>query len=155
MTGMTPRRLQLWADPSRLAGFDGETALEHATVCLRQQRDDVELTQIKQLSPDSIGVVLLVAPTVRREDEDDIAAALREILEIGPGHDVWIPDERGEVRGISGQGRSCPECGGSDGSHLPGCPRSRQRAISGQGHRCPECGGFDRSHVTGCPRSGR
>jgi hypothetical protein len=126
MTGMTPLRLRLWADPGELTGFDGETVLENARAQLRELRDDVELTHIELLSPDSIGAVLLAAPTVRVDDIDGIATDLRALLGIGPGPYAPIPYEPGAVRSIGGQGRTCPDCRASDGSHLPGCPRSRR-----------------------------
>lgn len=126
MTGRTPRRLRLWADPGRLTGFDAEIVLENARTHLHQRRDDVELTHIEQLSPDSIGVVLLAAPTLRSQDIDEIATDLREYLGIGPGRQRLLPDQVTEVRGIGGQGRTCPRCGASGGSHLPECPRNRR-----------------------------
>jgi hypothetical protein len=123
MTGRTPRRLRLQADPGRLAGFDGETVLEDARTRLGQLRDDVELTHIEWLSSDSIGVVLLTEPTVRGEDIAEIVTHLREILEIGPGPGEWLPADVGKVRGIGGEGPTCPDCWAPDGSHVPGCPR--------------------------------
>jgi hypothetical protein len=123
---MTPIRLRLWADPGQLAGFDGEIALENAQAHLRELRDDVELTDIDLVSPDSIEVVLLRAPTVGIEDIDQIATDLRAFLGVGDGPYVVVPDDHGAVRGIGGQGRTCPDCRRSDGRHTPGCPRSRR-----------------------------
>jgi hypothetical protein len=126
MPSMTPRRLRLWGDQGRLTEFDAENALRKARRRLRQLRDDVELVHIEQLSADSVEVALLVPPSVRSEDIDEISAALRESLEIGAGPYALIPDRDEEVRGIGGQGSTCPVCRASEGSHVPGCPRSRR-----------------------------
>jgi hypothetical protein len=128
MPGMTPRRLRLWGDPSRLTGFDAENALEEARRRLRQLRNDIELMHIEQRSASSIETVLLVAPSVRSEDIDEIVSVLRESLQIGAGPYALMPDADGDEddrgRGIGGQGPTCPCCGAPDGSHLPKCPRS-------------------------------
>lgn len=155
MTGMARHRLRLWADPSRLTGFNGAAVLDSARIHIRQLRGDVELTVIAQESPDSIGVVLLTAPTVSSDDIAEITADLRAFLDIGPGPDALIPDEAEGVRGIGGQGRTCPECRASDGSHLPGCPHQGGRIISPEGSTCPECRASGGSHLPGCPRSRR
>jgi hypothetical protein len=122
MPGMTPRRLRLWSDPELLSGFDADSAAAEARRRLRGLRDDIELMHVSQQSPDSIGVVLLVAPSVRGEDIDEIAAVLREALGIGAGVDELLPERAEEVRGIGGEGRTCRSCGAPDGSHVPGCP---------------------------------
>jgi hypothetical protein len=128
------RRLELRADPSRLTSFDGPTVVEDAQTRLRQLREDVELTRLELLSPESIGVVLLVEPTVSDEDIVEIAARLREILGIGPGIDEEVPDGIGAIRGdfweeaprnIGPEGSTCPVCRGLDGGHVPGCPEER------------------------------
>ena len=75
MPGMTRRRLRLWTEPGRLTGFAAESALNAARQRLRELRDDVELTHVQLLSDDSIGVVLLVAPSAGIGDIDEIAAA--------------------------------------------------------------------------------
>jgi hypothetical protein len=126
MSGMTPLRLRLWAESAELTGFDAETALDSARTRLADLRGDVELTHVERLSPDSIGVVLLAAPTIAADALGGIVADLRAALEIGPGLYVPIPSDPGAVRGIGGQGRTCPDCGATDGSHLLGCPRSRR-----------------------------
>lgn len=126
MTGMARHRLRLWADPGRLTGFNGAAVLDSARTHMRQLRGGVELTAIVQESPESIGVVLLTAPAASSDDIAEIAADLRAFLDIGPGLDVLVPDEVDRVRGIGGQGRTCPECRASDGSHLPGCPNGRR-----------------------------
>lgn len=122
MPGMTRRRLQLWADPGRLAGFDAGNAFAEAQRRLRELRDDVELTLIRQLSPDSVGIVLLAAPSVGAAGIDEIAAVLREALGLGAGRTELVPDGLEEVRGIGGPGHTCSECGLPDGSHRRGCP---------------------------------
>jgi hypothetical protein len=126
MPNMTRRRLRLWGDPSQLTGLDAVNALEEARRRLRELRDDVELMRIERLSPDSIAVVLLVAPSVRDEDIDEIATALRETLGIGAGPAVLMPEDVERVRGIGGQGRTCRACGATDGSHVRGCPEDRR-----------------------------
>jgi hypothetical protein len=125
--GTTPLRLRLWADPSQLAGFDREIVLPNARMHLREQRADVELADIELTSADSIDVVLHAAPTVGLDDLDEIATDLRAFLGIGPGPYAPIRDQPGAFRGIGGQGRTCPDCRASDGSHLLGCPRSGRR----------------------------
>ena len=125
MTGMRPRRLQLWADPSKLTEFDAVSAHREARRRLGELRDDVKVMRIQRLAADSIEVVLLVAPPVHDEDFDEIAAVLRETLGTGPGRTLLIPDELDRVRGIGGQGRTCPCCGAPDGSHVRDCPEER------------------------------
>ncbi|HUN30373.1 MAG TPA: hypothetical protein VMU95_00020 [Trebonia sp.] len=124
MEGMTPYRLRLWADPSRLDRLDGPAALDGARTRLRQRRGDFELVVIERLPPDSIAVIFLAAPAIRGEDVDQFAAVLRELLEIGPGTQVLLPAQFGEV--IPSQGSTCPDCRATDGSHVPGCPRGRR-----------------------------
>lgn len=126
MPGMTPRRLRLWGDPGLLAGFDADSVTAEARRRLRGLRDDVELVHVSQQSPDSIGVVLLAAPSVRDEDIDEIAAVLREALGIGLGVDELLPEQVEEIRGIGGEGRTCRGCGAPDGTHVPGCPAERR-----------------------------
>jgi hypothetical protein len=126
MPGMTPRRLRLWGDPSRLTGFDAENALEHARGRLRQLRDDIELMHLEQRSASSIGILLLVAPSVRTEDFDEIASVLRESLVIGAGPYALLPDGDEDDRAIHGLGRTCSACGAPDGTHLLECPRSQR-----------------------------
>lgn len=129
MTGMTPSRLRLRlrADPSRLTGFDGETALADARTRLRELRADVELAHLELRPPDAIGVVLLAGSMVSGESIVEIPGQLREILGIGPGADEWLPDAPGPVRGpspmenIGPPGNRCPACGGIFGAHVPGC----------------------------------
>ena len=125
---MEPLRLRLSADPSRLAGFDNKAGLEQARSRLSQIRDDVVLTHVEHLAHDAIGIVFLIVPTVGADDIDDIAADLREALDIGPGTSELISSEAGDgyvkgVRGIGGQSAVCPACGLGGGRHLPGCPR--------------------------------
>jgi hypothetical protein len=123
---MTERRLRLWADPGRLTGFNPDTAWRAAGLRLRELGYDVELTHIERL-PDSVGVILLVGPSVTAADLDEIAAALRETLDIGAGSDALLPeDEGGAVRGMPSAGRRCSLCELPDGRHVPGCPNERR-----------------------------
>lgn len=123
MPGMTRRRLQLWGDPERLAGFDPGIALDQARQRLGELRVDVEVTHIEQPAPDSVRIVLLAEPSVTEADLNDIAAALREILNLGAGAEVVLPEGgREEVRGIGGPGEACPGCRQTDGTHRRGCP---------------------------------
>jgi hypothetical protein len=155
MAGMTELRLRLWADPDLLAGFDPEAGLDRARVRLRERRGDVELTQVERISADSIGVIVLVAPSVDYAGLAEIAAAVRELLGIGAGRFELVPDVVETVRGIGGRGRTCPLCGGPDGTHLPGCPGPTDIAgIGDRGTKC-DCGGSDGAHVPGCPEGGR
>lgn len=121
---MAPLRLRLSADPSRLARLNSEAGLEQARSRLRQTRDDVVLTHVEQLAPDVIGVVLLVAPTVRADEIDDIAMDLRAALGIGPGTNETGDASVGGVRGIGGESTVCRKCGIPGGRHLPECPRA-------------------------------
>jgi len=125
MPDMTPRRLRLWGEPGQLARVD-ENALEEARRRLGQLRRDVELTDIDQRATDSIDIILLVPASLRSGDIDEIAMILRAALGIGPGPHALIGDDTGEVRGIGGEGRTCPRCHGSDGSHVPGCPNDHR-----------------------------
>jgi hypothetical protein len=122
---MRPRRLRLWGEPSQLARVD-ENALEEARRRLRRLRDDVELADIDQRAAGSIDIILLVPPLFRSDDVSEIATILRAALGIGPGPHALIGDDTGEVRGIGGEGRTCPRCHGSDGAHVPGCPNGRR-----------------------------
>src|ERR1700743_3442838 len=141
MPGMTRRRLRLWTEPGRLAGFAAESAPNAARTRLRELRDDVELTHVQLLSDDSIGVVLLVAPSAGIGDIDEIAAVLRETLGLGTGRNELVPDTAEPVRGIGGLGRTCPCCGAPDGSHLRGCPElGEAEVIGGGGETRPRCG---------------
>jgi hypothetical protein len=121
MPDMTPRRLRLWGEPAELARID-ETALDEARSRLRRLRDDVELTDIDQRAAESIDIFLLVPASFRSSDIGEIATILRAILGIGPGPHALIGDDTGQIRGIGGEGRTCPRCHGSDGAHVPGCP---------------------------------
>jgi hypothetical protein len=131
MNRMARLRLHLRADPSELASFDGEAALERARARLRDSRDDVQVTYVELLSPNAVGVVLLTGP-VSVEDIDDIAANLRAALEIEPGFNRLMPDSLegvrgiggGESRGVGGEETECPACGIPGGGHLRGCPLS-------------------------------
>jgi hypothetical protein len=125
MPDMTPRRLRLWGELGQLARVD-ENALDEARRRLRRLRDDVELTDIDRRAADSIDITLLVPASFRSGDIGEIAATLRAALGIGPGPHALIGDDTGEVRGIGGEGRTCPRCHGSDGSHVPGCPNDRR-----------------------------
>jgi hypothetical protein len=125
MPDMTPRRLRLWGEPGQLARVD-ENALEKARGRLRRLRDDVELTDIDQRAADSIDIILLVPASFHSGDIGEIAAILRAALGIGSGPHALIGDDPGQVRGIGGEGRTCPRCHGSDGSHVPGCPNDRR-----------------------------
>jgi hypothetical protein len=124
MPDVTPRRLRLWGEPGELARVD-ESVLDEIRRRLRQLRDDVELTNIDQRAADSIDMILLVPPSFHTGDFDEIATILRAALRIGPGPHALIGDDSGEVRGIGGEGRTCPRCHGSDGAHVPGCPNDR------------------------------
>ena len=125
MPDMTPRRLRLWGEPAHLARVD-ESALDEARGRLRRLRDDVELTDIDQRAADSIDIILLVSASFRSTDIGEIATILRAALRIGPGPHALIGDETREVRGIGGEGRTCPRCHGSDGAHVPGCPNDQR-----------------------------
>jgi hypothetical protein len=122
---MTPRRLRLWGEPGQLARVD-ENALDEARRRLRRLRDDVELTDIDQRAADSIDVILLVPASFGNGDIDEIVTILRAALRIGPGPHALIGDDTREVRGIGGEGRTCPRCHGSDGAHVPGCPNDQR-----------------------------
>jgi len=122
---MTPRRLRLWGEPGQLARVD-ENTLEEARRRLCQLRDDVELTDIDQRAADSIDIILLVPASFRGGDIGEIATILRAALGIGYGPHALIGEDTGEVRGIGGEGRTCPRCHGSDGSHVPGCPNDHR-----------------------------
>jgi hypothetical protein len=124
MPDMTPRRLRLWGDPSLLARV-GEDALAEARRRLGQRRDDVQLVEAEQQAADSIDLILLVPASFTSSDIDLLALMLRESLGIGPGPHALIGDGNEAVRGIAGEGRRCPRCGASDGSHVPGCPNDR------------------------------
>jgi hypothetical protein len=124
MPDMTPRRLRLWGEPDQLALID-ENALGEVRRRLRRLRDDVELADIDQRAAGSIDIILLVPASFRSDDIGDIATILRDALGIGPGPHALIGGDTGEVRGIGGEGRTCPRCHGSDGSHVPGCPNDR------------------------------
>jgi hypothetical protein len=121
MTAMERRRLRLSAPAGRLAGFDGQAALGLARSRLSQLRNDVELTDVEKIAPDAVGVSLRIAPPV---SDDDIAADLRAVLEIGPGgHEVV--DATGLLWGglhkaIGGEEDVC-SCGGVGGFHFPDC----------------------------------
>src|ERR1700733_5288192 len=125
MPDMTSRRLRLWGEPTQLARVD-EKALDEARGRLRRLRDDVELTDIDRRAADSIDIILLVQASFRSRDIGEIATILRAGLGIGPGPYALIGDDTGEVRGIGGEGRTCPRCHGSDGSHVPGCPNDQR-----------------------------
>jgi hypothetical protein len=125
MPDMTPRRLRLWGDPPQLARVD-EHDLDEARRRLRRLRDDVELTNIDQRAADSIDIILLVPASFRSGDIGEIATILRQALRIGAGPHALIGDDSGEVRGIGGEGRTCPRCHGSDGAHVPGCPNNQR-----------------------------
>src|ERR1700684_2050890 len=116
MPDVTPRRLRLWGEPGQLIRID-ENTLDEAR---RGLRDDVELADIEQRTADSIDLTLLVPSSFRRSDFDEVVASLRAALGIGAGPYVLIGDDTGEVRGIGGEGRTCPVCRISDGSHVPG-----------------------------------
>jgi len=118
------RRLRLWGDPRQLTRVD-ENALDEARRRLRRLRVDVELTDVDQRTANSIDVVLLVPESFRSGDISEIASILREALAIGSGPHALIGDDPGEVRGIGGEGRTCPRCRGSDGAHVPGCPNDQ------------------------------
>jgi hypothetical protein len=126
---MTPLRLRLSADASRLAGFDTEAGLEQARSRLRLTRDDVVLTHVEQLATDAIGVVFLVTPAFRADEIDDIATDLRAALGIGLGTNELVSSEVADtyaagVRGIGGESAVCSSCGLSGGRHLADCPRA-------------------------------
>ena len=125
MPDMTPRRLRLWGEPGLLARVD-ENAVGEGRRRLRRLRDDVELTDIDQRAADSIDIILLVPASFRSADIGEIATILRAALGIGSGPHALIGDDTGEIRGIGGEGRTCPRCHGSDGSHVPGCPNDRR-----------------------------
>jgi hypothetical protein len=124
MPDMRPRRLRLWGEPGELARID-ENVLEEARRRLRRQLADVELMTIDRQSANSIDVVLLVPASFRIGEVDEIASALRAALGIGSGPHALIGEDPGEVRGIGGEGRTCPRCHGSDGAHVAGCPNDR------------------------------
>jgi hypothetical protein len=125
MPDMTPRRLRLWGEPARLARVD-ENALDEARRRLRRLRDDVELTDIDQRAADSTDIILLVPASFGNGDIGEIVTILRAALRIGPGPHALIGDDTREVRGIGGEGRTCPRCHGSDGAHVPGCPNDQR-----------------------------
>lgn len=122
---MSPRRLRLWGEPSQLARVD-ENTLAEARGRLRRLRDDVELADIEQRAAGSIDVILLMPAPFPSGDVSEIAMILREALGIGPGPHALIGDDTGGIRGIGGEGRTCPRCHGSDGAHVPGCPNGRR-----------------------------
>lgn len=118
MTPMEPRRIRLFADPERLAGFSSDAVLTRAQAELRQRRDDVELRDVERLGTDSVLVALVLPSAVR---DEDIEADLRTVLGIGPGRSERGPDTD-TVRGMSGSPtRACPRCGYLDGRHSPDC----------------------------------
>ena len=125
MPDMTPRRLRLWGEPAQLAQVD-ENALDEARRRLRRLRDDVELTDIDQRAADSIDIILLVPASFRSDDIGEVVTILRAALRIGSGPHALIGDDTREVRGIGGEGRTCPRCHGSDGAHVPGCPNDQR-----------------------------
>ena len=125
MPDMTPRRLRLWGEPGRLARVD-DNALDEARGRLRRLRVDVELADIDQRAADSIDIILIVPASFSNADIGEIAAILRASLGIGSGPHALIGDDTGEVRGIGGEGRTCPRCHGSDGAHVRGCPNERR-----------------------------
>lgn len=122
---MTPRRLRLWGEPGQLARVD-ESTLDEGRIRLSRRHDDIELAYIEQRTADSIDIVLLVSASFRSDDIGEIATILRAALGIGSGPHALIGDDTGEVRGIGGEGRTCPRCHGTDGSHVPGCPNDRR-----------------------------
>jgi hypothetical protein len=126
--GMRERRLLLSADdPGRLTGFDSDKALREAGPRVRARRDDVELALVESLTPASIQAIVFIGPSVTGEDLKQTAAVLREILDIGPGADLVLPETGGdEVRGIGGSSYACPGCGQTDGTHRRGCPYARR-----------------------------
>jgi hypothetical protein len=125
MPDMTPRRLRLWGEPGQLTRVDQDT-LEEARRRLHRLRDDVELADIDQRAAGSIDIILLVPASFRSGDIGEIATILRAALGIGSGPHALIGEDTGEVRGIGGEGRTCPRCHGSDGSHVPGCPNDHR-----------------------------
>jgi hypothetical protein len=125
MPDVTPRRVRLWGEPGQLARVD-ENTLDEARRRLRRLRDDLELTDIDQRAADSIDITLLVPASFRGGDIGEIATILRAALGIGSGPHALIGEDTGEVRGIGGEGRTCPRCHGSDGSHVPGCPNDHR-----------------------------
>lgn len=125
MPDMTPRRLRLWGEPGQLARVD-ESALDEGRRRLSRRHDDIELAYFEQRTADSIDIVLLVPPSFRSDDFSEIATILRAALGIGAGPHALIGDDTEAVRGIGGEGRTCPRCHGSDGSHVPGCPNDRR-----------------------------
>jgi hypothetical protein len=125
MPDMTSRRLRLWGERSELARVD-QNALDEARRRLHRLHGDVELTDIDQRASDSIDIILLVPAPFRSADIDEIATILRAALGIGPGPHALIGHDTGEVRGIGGEGRTCPRCHGSDGAHVPGCPNDQR-----------------------------
>jgi hypothetical protein len=122
---LTPRRLRLWGQPGQLARVD-ETSVDEARRRLRSLRDDVELADIDPGEADSIDIILLVPASFRSGDIGEIAATLRAALGVGSGPFVLIGDDTGEIRGVGGEGRTCPRCHGSDGAHVPGCPNDQR-----------------------------
>jgi hypothetical protein len=125
MPEVTPRRVRLWGEPGQLARVD-ENTLDEARRRLRRLRDDLELTDIDQRAADSIDITLLVPASFRGGDIGEIATILRAALGIGSGPHALTGEDTGEVRGIGGEGRTCPRCHGSDGSHVPGCPNDHR-----------------------------
>lgn len=125
MPDVTPRRVRLWGEPGQLARVD-ENTLDDARRRLRRLHDDLELTDIDQRAADSIDITLLVPASFRGGDIGEIATILRAALGIGSGPHALIGEDTGEVRGIGGEGRTCPRCHGSDGSHIPGCPNDHR-----------------------------
>jgi hypothetical protein len=122
---MTRLRLQLWGDPERLAGFEPSIALDQVRQRLGEVRADVEVMHIEQTAPDSVRIVLLAEPSVADTDLSDIAATLRDILSIGAGPEVVLPEGgREEVRGIGSSSSACPRCKQTDGTHRRGCPNA-------------------------------
>jgi hypothetical protein len=121
MRAVERRRIRLFADPGRLAGFSSDVALAQAREELRQRRDDVELRDIAQLGADSVVVALLLPPSI---PDDEIAADLRSALGIGPGRYERVG---GPVRGVpTDPPAACPGCGRSEGRHAPGCRFDRR-----------------------------
>lgn len=122
MTGSAPLRILLHAAPEHLVGLDGEAERDGARARLLRLRGDADLASIVVRPPGSVLITLLVESVPRDEDISQIAAALREYLGLGPGPHELLPDELEEARGIPPQGRTCRQCYGPDGTHLPGCP---------------------------------
>lgn len=115
---MEPRRIYLFADPGRLAGFDSDTALAQARSELERRHADIDLRDVELAAPDCVLVALLLPPGVHDEDVEEV---LRDVLGLGPGPSQRGPDTRTIGAVSPTQTRACTGCGYTGGRHAPDC----------------------------------